>query len=211
MRQALGTVGLALLVAAMTSTGYSLSIAVDDFTLVRDAEFVDIPQTSETSAEVLVVQIVGDPATVLGSILTAPSSSASDPGSGDGWTNPQTIPVVLDMSTPVAAFGLSFIHSGLLGGTLPARLDVFDQQGGAGNLIGTVTSAGYPPGPRVDFVGIWSDAVNIRSAVVPYEQHQTSVDGYGVSLTPIPEPGFLMLCAAAPLFGHVGRRHRRRA
>ena len=209
MERVYGAIAAVLLFAAGISVPVEAAvITVDDFTTITGGEFVDIPQTFATGASTASVAVTGDPANVLGKIGTGPSALASDPGDGNGWSNPQTIPVVLNMNVPVAAFGVSFIHSGLFGGTQPGQLDVYDQPGGAGNLIGTVTSAGLPPGPRTDFVGIWSDTANIRSAVLPYVQHAISVDGYGVSLTPLPEPGTFAVLVVGALVGAVLRRRR---
>ena len=209
MRRAIGTISMALLTVATVAPVWGAAIPVDDFTVIAGAEFFDIPQTFDTSATIGSIGITGTPPTVLGKIQVGASGSASDPGSGDGWSNPQVIPVVLDLSVPTSAFGVSFIQAGLFGGNLPARLDVFDQPGGVGNLVGTITSSGLPPGPLIDFVGIWSDETNIRSAVVPYLDHATSVDGYVVSTTPLPEPGSLLARTSTAAVGSPFRGRRK--
>lgn len=178
---------IAALVSAWSVEAYGDAVTVDDFTTILGGEFVDLPQDFGTSASTALVTITGDPATVLGSIGPTVSTVPSDPGDGLGWSHPQTFDLILNMSQPVAAFGISFIHAGFFSATDPVRLDVYDGLDGTGSLVGTVWSSGLPP--RVDFVGIWSDLPNIRSAVIPYIGHQTSADGYGVSLTPRPSSG----------------------
>ncbi len=90
--------------------------------------------------------------------------------------------VTLDLSAPVAGFGVCFIHvnQASVNTSNPGRLRIFDSPGGQGRCIGEVASEGGTN--MIDFVGMVSRVAPIRSAVVDSAVPGTSysVGGYAV-------------------------------
>lgn len=125
--------------------------------------------------------------------------------------------VVLTFSEPVAGFGATFFHrritffDQLTGVGLPATIQLFSGEQGAGALLGQVSSSGLVDEAftTVDFVGLLSDERNIRSAVLfgPGPLNGFAVDAYAVTLVPIPEPSTVIL--AALILTMTGRRRSR--
>jgi hypothetical protein len=186
-----------LFILALVGRADAMTVPIDDFTLIENATFINVNGgKGDTSASGGGVTITGTPSNA-GVILLGSSAgpTPSDPGDGEGWTSTPLVPdnsVVLDFDIPIAAFGVSFLHA-LLSPPFspldsPATLEVFDMQGGAGTLIGRINSSGVEIGERVDFVGIWNSEATIRSAVLSGSSGFFAVDGYAVSLTPVPEP-----------------------
>jgi hypothetical protein len=194
------------------SSAPASSVSVGDFTQLADASFIDVGRvyvngtpaiSGATSASGGGVNITGHPSNVgkLG-IGELSGSSASDPGDGEGWaagsiTRPSfgDDPVILDFDIPIAGFGASFLHFSnpvFEPYSAPALIEVFDLPAGNGNLLGSVTSSGGTIAQR-DFVGIWANSRIIRSAVLSVSTGSFGVDGYAVTLTPLPEPSALVI------------------
>ena len=204
--------GSLVLAFGLADSAQASAITVDDFTMIEDATFIDIglidingvPAISgATSASGGGINITGNPPSVgvLGLGASA-GPSESDPGDGLGWAAGSIvhhifgdIPVVLDFDVAIAGFGVSFLH--FLNPRFepfnsPGILEVFDMPAGTGNLIGSVNSSGGAS-EHIDFVGIWTDASIIRSAVLSVATGSFAVDGYAVTQTPIPEPSTIVL------------------
>ena len=187
-------------------------ILVDDYTRIAGRSFLDLP----TSSDVLAPWTIDDltiTATHVGNFgffaWATVSVTPSDPGSGAGFI--KWSPVTLDFSTPLAAFGVTFNR---WTASYPATLEVFDGEGGAGNLLGSISCAPYSypvsqDNPPQDFVGLWSSTANIRSAVMygSGPENEFHVDGYGFSFTPAPEPGIIALSICG--LASFGLRRRR--
>ena len=126
--------------------------------------------------------------------LPAGTATTNDPGDGCGIIL-ATHTNIVNFSRPLAAFGASFYHSPGLGNgcEFPAILSVYDGFDGSGRLLGTITSTGGQS--RIDFVGLWSAGLNIRSAkMVGTSIYQGfAVDSYGFSFSPIPPPALSIL------------------
>ncbi|MEM9415080.1 MAG: PEP-CTERM sorting domain-containing protein [Planctomycetota bacterium] len=123
--------------------------------------------------------------------------------------------LVLNLSEPVAAFGVTFSHRDTFVFQdveaeldTPAVLSAYSEADGGGELLGTVQSLGLPTGVQnsIDFVGLVGDEREIRSVVLtgsgPYQSF--AVDAYAVSL--VPEPGGLVLLGFGGLL--LARRRR---
>jgi hypothetical protein len=222
-----GVVAATLL--AVNACGMGSLWSTTSFQDISGAEFLDLPGSS------LLEPLVSGPVTVTPDNLYmsgaffnfTPSGNPADPSSGDGFAaslkgNWKAGPLTLNFSAPVAAFGLTFAHFapdhvfGTWGAAQPATLFAYEGPNGSGRLLGSVASSGWegPWSASFDFVGLWSDSLNIRSVILSgtSEGKTFAVDGYGLSLTPIPEPGtivFIGLGLAWLVFGRPpGRRGR---
>lgn len=189
----MGLAGL-LLTMGLTGPVQAATIQVDDFTTITNAVFFDIGGTAGTGAMFGGVTITGNPA-VGGASVTGLTGipTPADPGDNRGWVaDPPG--VTLSFDTPVAAFGVSFIMRSNLS---PTSLEAFSGLNGTGNSLGMVSPI-FPVGSdTIDFVGLWSDALDIQSVVLSSSGFIIS-DGYGLSLTPnssnpIPEPSTMIL------------------
>lgn len=193
-------------------------VTVDDFRRMDGAVFVEVGG-SPTGAAEAGVTITGNPPSVgnLGLGASAVSPTGADPGDGYGWAAGSIVrhrfgdvPVVLDFDTAVAGFGVTFMH--FWSPTFPpfnepGILEVFDGPGGTGLQIGRIESNGGAL-EHLDFVAIWSDAVNIRSAVISVGSGSFAVDGYGFTGQTVPVPSPLLLLSPALLALAVSKRQR---
>ena len=158
-----------------------------------------------------------------------PRGTPDDPGDGSGYG--YYYPLIVNFSAPLAAFGASFFHmfpqNWDVNFTDPATLTVFDGPNGTGNSLGSISSSGYQgtctqscsPDSTTDFVGIWSDELNIRSAVlngtgvfqdeILYGQG-FAVDEYAISFTPVPISPTTWLFGSG-LLGLIGIARRKKA
>lgn len=170
------------------------------FTAIQGATFIDLPASSFLTPVTSGTVTITASNDADGSFFNFPVGTPDAPGSGDGFLafNHDAFvvaPLTLNFSTPVAAFGVSFMHmapsieNGVF--SSPAVLKVFDGPNGTGNLLGTVTSSGFVPTTtgtlgEHSFVAVLSSARNIRSAVLEGTGPTLgfAVDGYAVSLTP---------------------------
>jgi|GEM_PF-6706152 len=177
---------------------------------ISGAAFLDLPGSSVLGPLVSgPVTITPDNLYMSGAFFNfTPSGNPADPSSGDGYAaslqgNWKAGPLTLTFSSPIAAFGATFVHFapdhvfGMWGADQPATVSAYDGPNASGRLLGSVASLGWQgPGPAsFDFVGLWSDSLNIRSVILSGTSggKTFAVDGYGVSLTPIPEPGAMAL------------------
>lgn len=132
-----------------------------------------------------------------------PPGVPDEPGDGNGFLASYRAPspygdLTIDFSTPVAAFGATFIHLDATtlrrwGLHLPGTIRAYDGPYGTGNLLGSVNSSGWfatPRGYNFDFVAVMSAAQNIQSVVIggAVEPKGFGLDGYAYSFTPVPEP-----------------------
>jgi|SRR5581483_1805842 len=204
-----------LIFHAANSSG--ATVTTTSFTSISNAVFTDVGSGAFTPITAGSVTITANRSGPTGGFLNwgwLTPRSPDDPGDGTGFWNatnyPAAVgPLTLNFSTTVAAFGVTFFlfpesavpNAGL---TSPALLKVYDGLNGTGNLLGSITTVGWlgTADGNADFVAVWSDSRNIRSAVLSGAFGQGyAVDGYGLSLTPavIPEPGILSLAALGVL------------
>lgn len=173
------------------------------FTSIAGGAFIDLPATSfltPVTAQGVTITSSND---ADGSFFNFTAGTADAPGSGDGFLDfnnadfSNVSPLTLNFSTPVAAFGVSFMHMAptIENGnfTDPAVLKVYDGPNGTGNLLGTVTSSGFVsgvnplnPNGNQSFVAVLSSRANIESAVLVGTGPNLgfAVDGYALSATP---------------------------
>jgi hypothetical protein len=170
------------------------------FSAIAGAAFIDLPASSFLTPVSAVGVTITASNDADGSFFNFPAGTADAPGSGDGFLDfnhdlfTNVAPLTLNFSAPVAAFGVSFLQMppSVDGGNFsaPAVLKVFDGANGTGNLLGTVTSAGFQPAGnpvgQTSFVAVLSSTANIRSAVLAGTGPSLgfAVDGYAVSVTP---------------------------
>ena len=207
----------------LSSTVRADSVLITNFTQISNRTFADLSSGNLlTPISLGGVLISPNPSLVSGGFSLFAMGSPADPGSGDGYTvcicaGISVSSFTLNFSSPLAAFGVTFHHffpNQGVGNELPALLQVFDGPNGSGNLLGSIMSVGWLGGANgnADFVAIWSNSVNIRSAVLTGTDPNTrgfAVDGYGVSQTPIPEPATLLLISTG-LVGVVAATYKRR-
>jgi hypothetical protein len=207
MRRLQVTLALFLSVAS-TCQLHAAAIAVTSFNQVADNQFVNInpvmigpPVPAPISiGQLTITSGTIDPGAQFGDFLGLAPGSTNDPGDGSGRAF-ATQDYRVNFNLPLAAFGVTFYHAAADNGMdFPAILRVYDGPNGTGSLIGTVTSSGSLVLPaRDDFVGVWSDSHNIRSAVMfgTSDYRGILVDAYGFSFTPVPEPSPMLLVALA--------------
>lgn len=188
---------------------------ITNFTELRDGVFHDVGEGPVNVVNTVILDdvTITPNVTILGGGFSSwAPGDADNPGDGTGYGTGETLPdtIVLDFSVPVAAFGVSFFHMApdrSLSNSLPAVLDLYDGRNATGNLLSSITSTGYvdlDARRTIDFVAGWSGQRDILSARLSgsSEPFGFSVDGYGLSLTPVPEPSgeFLSLALAGILF-----------
>jgi hypothetical protein len=197
-----------LLWLALAFTLRAGTTTVTSFTEIANARFVNVgtgiyPPPAISIDSLRITPLPPEAGALFGDFVGFQAGTTNDPGDGSGaafaFQN-----YTINFSSPLAAFGSTFYHlqTGADNGmAFPALLSVYDGPNGSGHLIGSVTSSGYlePGAGNADFVGVWSDSINIRSAVmVGTSQYRGfQVDGYGLSFTPIPEPSTIALTAIA--------------
>jgi len=192
------------------------TIAVTGFTQITGAGFYDAPaSTFVASPTIGVVTITPEP-TFLNALFNsanAPQYGPDVPGTGGGFGSDGVagaVPLILNFSQPVAAFGATFVHIYPVftdpSFTFPVSLRVFSGLDGTGTLLGSILdSAGgitFEGTPFADFRGLWSDSLDIRSAEIGGMGLSGGflVDGYAISVVPTPEP----IMGIATLFGLTG-------
>lgn len=176
------------------------AIAVTDFTKIANARFIDVPASASLDPITFDSTVItADQLFVSGAFISFPTGGPSIPGDGGGYhANEGDISrpissITLDFSSPLAAFGVTFVHMPPergFGNDSPALLQIFDGPNGSGNLVGSITSSGLltsNPDGAPSFVAVWSNAINIQSAVLTGTGpiHGFAVDGYAVSFTPL--------------------------
>jgi hypothetical protein len=174
---------------------------VTNFTEIDGASFIDLPG-SDSLAPITFgsVLITADQPLATGSFASFATGGSDDPADGSGYFATTTgigarliSSITLDFSLPLAAFGVTFHHfppERNTGNDFPALLQVFDGPSGSGNLLGSISSSGLltsDPGGNPDFVAVWTDTLNIRSAILTGTgpSRGFAVDGYAVSFTPM--------------------------
>lgn len=152
------------------------------------------------------------PGAQFGQFVGYPGGTADNPGDGSGIAF-ATQTYIVDFNSPLAAFGVTFHHSPTDNAMdFPAILRVYDGAGGTGQLLGSMISSGWLglSGGNTDFVGLWSDSLNIRSAVMvgTSEYKGFQVDAYGFSFSPVPEPSTLVILSLTVVGWQFWRNHR---
>ncbi len=191
--------GLASLLLTMGLTGpvQAVTIQVDDFTTITKGVFFDIGTTSNVGQTFGGITVTGNPPNA-GSAFGGAGGTPipADPGDNRGWQSLGSSPnVTLSFDSPVAAFGVSF---SMLSRSVATILEALSGLNGAGTSLGMVSPIFPVGGDTIDFVGLWSDAVDIQSVVLSSSK-PIRVDGYGLLLTPfasqqpIPEPSTMIL------------------
>jgi hypothetical protein len=154
--------------------------------------------------------------------VNAPQYGGDVPGDGAGFGSDSTgfggaTSLILDFSQEVAAFGATFVHNQNTADdrsfVFPVTILVFSGLDGEGTLLGTVTDSAGGITLRgrafVDFRGLWSTDLNIRSAVISSTSAPMGgfqVDGYAVSTTPIPELRTIVLITSGIVLLGIGKR-----
>lgn len=191
------------------------TVTTSNFTDITDGIFIDLPGSNAVNPiTVASVTITTIPSRLVG-IYLGPAwahGDAEDPADGKGYI---AYRVIVNFSLPVAAFGATFSNITV---SEPAILKVYDGLNGSGNLLGSIMSVPVNPpwtttnNPN-DFIAVRSDNQNILSAILigTGTDKGIAVDGYGLSLTPIPEPSTFLLVAMGilSLFTFAWRRRKR--
>jgi len=172
---------------------------VDDFTTITNGVFFDISRTPNTGATFGGVTITGNPANTGVSFAGAGGTpTPADPGDNAGWIG-SSPSFILSFDSPVAAFGVSFNMRSFF---TPTTLEAFSGLNGTGTSLGMVSPIIPIGSDIIDFVGLWSDALDIQSVVLSSVNGTIQADGYGLSLTPnstnpnpnpVPEPSTMIL------------------
>jgi hypothetical protein len=212
---------------------------ITDFSQITGASFYDAP-ANNVLASPTIGSVTVTPHSTAGFIsqawpafgavagVVATQYGSAVPGTGGGFTENVTAAgggpytsLTLDFSNPVAAFGATFMHFQNVANdpswTLPVTIQVFSGLDGTGSLIGTVTDPGGGSfqGPAfVDFRGVWSNSVNISSAIISASSPPSggyAVDGYAISLTPqsTPEPMTMLLTTVGLVGLGIVRRYKK--
>ena len=188
---------------------------VTGFTQISGAKFYDAPASNcLTTVTIGTVVITPNVSLVNESFagVSTPLYTADVPGDGAGFGSDPSgfggaTPLMLNFTRSVAAFGATFVHSQNTAGhsafTFPTSIQVFSGLNGDGTLLGTIVD---DPGgvtlqgtSRADFRGLWSDSPQIRSAEISSVDQQSGgfqVDGFAISLDPMPTPEPLTLVLA---------------
>ena len=187
-------------------------IEVTGFTQITGARFYDAPSGNALTPVTMGGVVITPQVTLLNESfggVNAPQYGLDVPGNGAGFGSDSTgfggvTPLMLNFSQPVAAFGATFVHFENIAidpsFMSPVSIQLFSGLNRTGTLLGTVidSSEGVTlQGPAVaDFRGLWSDSPQIRSAEISATSRPSGgfqVDGYAISVTPIPEPFTLVL------------------
>jgi hypothetical protein len=187
-------------------------IEVTGFTQITSARFYEVPASNALTPVTMGGVVITPQVSLLNESFAganAPQFGPDVPGNGAGFGSDSTgfggaTPLMLDFSQPVAAFGATFVHSQNIANdasfTFPVSIQLFSGLNGTGGLLGTVTdSAGgvkYQGPAFADFRGLWSDSPLIRSAEISATSSQSGgfeVDGYAISVMPMPTPEPLTL------------------
>lgn len=130
------------------------------------------------------------------------TGTPSDPAQPGGWgATSEWLPLILNITPPVKAFGVTFDFYGT---TVGPTLAVYDGPNGTGQLLGQIESVRVVPpwtaaNQPIDFVGVIDDQIRIHSAVLI--GHATDRLGIRAMAISVPEPSttFLLLAGILPL------------
>jgi hypothetical protein len=195
--------------------GGMLNAAVMDvtgFTQITGAGFYDAPASNVLTSVTIGTVVIKPDVSMLNESFAgamAPQYGPDVPGDGSGFGSDSqgfdgATSLMLDFSQPVAAFGATFVHLETVQDDTsfasPVSIQLFSGLDGTGTLVGSVTDATegvVMQGPAVaDFRGLWSDEAQIRSVEISSTYPKGGgfqVDGFAVSLTPMPIPEPLTL------------------
>ena len=196
---------------------------VTGFTQITGASFYNPPASNALTPVTIAGVIVTPQVSLMNESfggVNAPQFGPDVPGKGAGFGSESTgfggaTPLMLDFSQPVAAFGATFVHLENVADdpsfTSPVSMQLFSGLNGTGTLLGTVTdSAGgvkLQGDAFADFRGLWSDSPLIRSAEISASTLQSGgfqVDGYAISVIPMPTPEPLTLVLVGGGFVWIG-------
>ena len=184
---------------------------VTGFTEITGAGFYNPPSSNALTPVTIEGVVVSPQVSLLNESfggVNAPQFGPDVPGDGAGFGSDSTgfggaTPLMLEFSQPVAAFGATFVHLENVADdpsfTSPVSMQLFSGLNGTGTLLGTVTdSAGgvkLQGDAFADFRGLWTDSPLIRSAQISSTTQSGGflVDGYAISVIPMPTPEPLTL------------------
>jgi hypothetical protein len=190
---------------------------VTGFTQVTGATFYNAPANNALTPVTIEGVVVTPQAKRLNESfggVNSPQFGPDVPGNGAGFGSDSTgfggaTSLMLDFSKPVAAFGVTFVQSQNTADdpsfTYPVAMQVFAGLDCTGAMLGTIIdstgSMAHQSGAFADFRGLWSDHLDIRSAVISATSQLNAgfqVDGFAISLTtPAPEPLTFVLVGTA--------------
>lgn len=187
-------------------------IEVTGFSQITGARFYQPPASNALTPVTMGAVVITPQISLLNESfggVNAPQFGPDVPGNGAGFGSDSTgfggaTPLMLDFSQPVAAFGATFVHSDNISDDpsfiSPVSIQLFSGLNGTGTLLGIVidsTGGAKLQGPPfADFRGLWSDSLLIRSAEISANTPQSGgfqVDGYAISVIPMPTPEPLTL------------------
>jgi hypothetical protein len=184
------------------------TMEVTGFTQVTGASFYNPPASNALTPVTIEGVVVTPQISLLNESfggVTSPQFGPDVPGNGAGFGSDSTgfggaTSLILNFNRPVAAFGVTFVHSQNTPDdpsfAYPVAMQVFTGLDCTGTMLGTIIdstgSMAQQSGAFADFRGLWSDHLDIRSAVISATSQLNAgfqVDGFAISLTtPTPEP-----------------------
>jgi hypothetical protein len=187
-------------------------IGVTRFTQIMGARFYDAPSGNGLAPVTIGSVTISPQISLLNESfagVNAPQYGPDVPGNGAGFGSDSTgfggaTSLMVDFSQPIAAFGATFVHSQNTADdrsfVFPVAIQVFSGLDCTGTMLGTIidSAAAITLQERVfvDFRGLWSDSLNIRSALIRATSSTSGgfqIDGYAISVTATPEPLTLVL------------------
>ena len=204
--------GALMWLLTQVSTLNAAVIRVTEFNQITDATFYDAPASNGLTRTAIGSVNISPQLPLLNESfggVNAPQYGPDVPGNGAGFGSDSigfggATSLMLNFSLPVAAFGATFVHSQNTADdrsfTYPVAVEVFSGLDGTGTMLGTIVDSPAAITPQglafVDFRGLWSDTLDIRSALIGATSQPSGgfqLDGYAISVTSMPEPLTLVL------------------
>jgi len=214
-----------LIHAGMLSAGV---IEVTEFSQISGSQFYDAPASNSVNPVTVGTVIVTPSISLLNESFAganAPQYGPNVPGNGAGFGSDSTgfggaTPLMLNFSEPVAAFGATFVRfeNTRRGSSYRSQVSIqlFSGLDGTGTLLGTIVDSWEGVATQqyavASFRGLWSDRTEVRSAEISASYPQNGgfqVDGYAISVDPmpIPEPLILVLAGTGLIGLGIAWRH----